>query len=301
MYFIGIDGGGTKTKAVLMDQNGEILDSIETKGTNPKSVPGDEVQARLYNLLDHFYSRFPKANIQAIGAGMAGVYEEHEKSQIKQWLQHDADSPPVYVTNDAEIALAAGAGDNCGIVVISGTGSIVYGITREGKTMRAGGWGPILGDAGSGYDIGLQTLQAVMKSYDGIIQATQLTDLILQQYQLSAITELRDRMYKPHVGKQEIAAFAQICIEAAANEDQAAVQIIQRAADELADAALAVVRRHPRFKQETIVLHGSIFHFSEHFRRHFIKRLKTEHVNRIQLLHRAPACGAALLAAKYAS
>lgn len=272
------------------------MESRVEKGTNPKSVPLAQVKERLFRLLDYFCMHYPSEHIQAIGLGMAGVFHEQEKKHIQHILQDYPVQRPVYITDDAEIAIAAGTGDKYGMVVISGTGSIVYGIAYNGLRFRTGGWGPVLGDFGSGYDIGLKTLQAAMKSYDGVIGPTLLTSLIVKEYGLKTIADLRNIIYTPELGKQSIAAFAKLCIKAAEQEDPTALQIITEVAADLAELTLVLIRKHPDFVQLPIVLHGSIFNHSPLFQNQFIGPIQAKGITNIRLLSCPPAYGASQLA-----
>ena len=93
-----------------------------------------------------------------------------------------------------------------------------------------------MGDEGSGYQIGHSTLKAVMKSYHGILPVTKLTDMIITEYKFEQITDLREYIYQPHIGKTEIASFAKICIQASDQGDQVASSILSDAAKELVES-----------------------------------------------------------------
>lgn len=166
--------------------------------------------------------------------GMAGVdtHEDRERVTfaIRSYFEQTGVEAKLLVTNDAEIALMATLDRSFGVLAIAGTGSIVFGRTPDGDCYRVGGWGHLLGDEGSGYRIGLDTLHAVMRSYDGIDPPTAMTPMIEQAYGWERIVELRRYIYQPHIKKQDVAAFARYAIEAAAAGDPPARRLIERSA-----------------------------------------------------------------------
>ncbi|MBP1993146.1 N-acetylglucosamine kinase [Paenibacillus eucommiae] len=239
---------------------------------------------------------------QGICLGLAGITLEQEKLLVQQHIRQyyairGVHALPVRVTNDAEIALMAGLGDNKGIIAIAGTGAIVYGITPAGHTYRAGGWGHILGDKGSGYEIGLQALQTVMFSYDGVRPPTALTELILDKYGLSSPLELRTYIYQSHIQKKHIAEFAELCIQASEAGDPAAQGIITNEATELAGLTAAIYAKDEWFVNSPVAVTGSIFKYSRLFRDTYKEQLGSVWTQpNVTLSEQKPSYGAAMLA-----
>lgn len=264
-YVIGIDGGGTKTEAVAMDSNGQQIDHYVGGATNPHAVGFEQGKQHLTVILDDLMDR-QSLPCAAVCLGISGVDQPHERQMFESFLQqyanHRQASFCYYLTNDAEIALMTAFERPHGIVAISGTGSIIYGITPDNRKYRVGGWGHLLGDEGSGYQIGLQTLQAVMKSYDGVYPQTLLTDLVVRKCALATINDLKSYIYRPVITKQEIAQFASLCIEAAEQNDTVAARIIAGAATELASLTLTLRNKNTSFEHASIALIGSVFHHS---------------------------------------
>lgn len=267
-YVLGFDGGGTKTELAAVNlQGGELL-TLRGGASNQTAVTFGAAMARLARLLDEV--PLDPLRCRGICLGLAGIYTEEEQRRVQDYLldyfRSSGKRPvPVYVTNDAEIALAAGLGVGEGIIAIAGTGAIVYGFSPSGIRYRAGGWGHILGDKGSGYEIGLSTLQAVMLSFDGAQPPTALTEPVLRLGGVGSPAELRSIVYDPHFTKQHIAGYARACIEAAEAGDDAAVRIIRQAAADLAGLAGAVCRREEWFAGARIAAAGSIFTHSPMF------------------------------------
>lgn len=302
-YVIGIDGGGTKTEALLVAEDGREWGGLTAESTNPHAVTFEQAARNMAGLLDRALSvpGTEKLECAALCLGLAGVDTAGERERFLAFLEaYRAErglSFPIYLNNDAQIALMATLGDDRGIVVISGTGSIAYGLTEDRRAFRVGGWGPLLGDEGSGYDIGVRTLRAAMRSYDGIEAPTALASMIVERYGFSAITDLRHFVYKPHVKKHDIAKFAELCIRADEAGDPTAGSILEAAARELTVSAAALVRKDPWFASCDLVTTGSIFTHSKRFSAAFrdgLSRLAPK--VRIHPSAREPAYGAANLA-----
>jgi N-acetylglucosamine kinase-like BadF-type ATPase len=147
------------------------------------------------------------------------------------------------VVNDALVALVAGAGDQPGVVIVAGTGSIAYGRNADGQAARSGGWGYLLGDEGGGFWIGRAALSAVVRQFDGRGPATQLTDLVLAQMKLGSPTELIYEIYERDIYRHTIAALAPLVQRAMDGGDAVAAEILKRAGAELGSVAASVISR----------------------------------------------------------
>ncbi|MDF2722930.1 MAG: hypothetical protein K0Q59_2605 [Paenibacillus sp.] len=280
-HIIGFDGGGTKTEAVLADQTGTEAVSLIGSSTNVKAVGLSNALDVISHLLDEFYNKHSLLAEDCIGVclGLAGTEQSSERSAFAEHVRkyyHARGHSDVFVrvTNDAEIALAATYEENHGVIAISGTGAIVFGLTPSGAYFRTGGWGHLLGDKGSGYEIGLQALQAVMLSYDGVLAPTSLTELILNKLNLSSPPELRTTFYEPHIEKKHIADVAESCLQAAARDDTVALDIVTRAAQDLAALTAALRRKDASFAEAPQGVTGSIFKNSPLFRTLYSERLQ---------------------------
>lgn len=304
-YVLGFDGGGTKTAMIALDLQGNIVARQDGGASNPNAVSFEVAVQNLADLLNYAFEReqLQPSLCKGICFGIAGVELVNEQARMKQALeaiiQQYHMNIPIFITNDAEIALMAGLDQNSGIIAISGTGAIVYGYTPDRKRARAGGWGHILGDKGSGYEIGLQTLQTVMRSYDGVQPPTQLTPLILEKHGLPSPDQLRTYIYQPFITKQHIADHAELCIRAAQDGDEAARRIIMDAAADLANLTLAVIAQDEWFQQSPIAITGSIFKHSPLFMHTYKERLDANAKRTsIVLTEQPPSYGAAKLALK---
>ena len=302
-YVIGIDGGGTKTEALVLSEDGRVRNGFTGGAANPRAVTFETASQNIAQLLDQVFAEpeLEPNSCTAVCLGLAGVDSPDERMQMRQFIENYRNERglpfAIQITNDAQIALTASLGSDCGIIVISGTGSIAYGWTPEGKAYRTGGWGHLLGDEGSGYDIGSSVLKAVMHAYDGLNPPTALTGMIMDAYGFGAITDLKSYIYAPHIQKSDIAKFAEFAIRAAEDRDETAERIIRQAAEKLAETAAALVRKDSWFATCDLVTSGSIFAHSDLFAKTFAERLKPLAPGiRLQPSSRKPAYGAALMA-----
>src|SRR5690606_34967862 len=151
---MGIDGGATKTIAVVVDKHREMCGRSQSGPTNWNSVGLEKARDNLRQAIRGALAKAGRKpdEINAVCVGASGVDRPHDRAQLAGWLRELFPSTMLAVHNDAVIALASGTGgDVYGVVLISGTGMIVYGFDRMGHRQRAGGWGALLGDPGSGY------------------------------------------------------------------------------------------------------------------------------------------------------
>ena len=254
-YVLGIDGGGSKTVCVLMDDLCEVLGRGEAGPSNYQSIG---IEATLQSIQSAIHNAVEIAiitntvKIDAICLGLAGVGRATDIEVVKalvQDLQNNKYLPinwalqpaNIVICNDALIALVGGIGQPVGIVVAVGTGSIVFGRNHQGHTKRVGGWGYILGDEGSAYKIAIAGMNAALKSDDGREMSTSLIEGFKQHLDLESIEDLIEVIYRREWGVKQIAALAPVVDFAAASGDIVANSIIDDAVKELVKATSTVI------------------------------------------------------------
>jgi N-acetylglucosamine kinase-like BadF-type ATPase len=296
-YVIGVDAGGTKTVCLLADRDGRVLAESRGGGANLRAHGDVEVERVLRHVLDAVLGgrSDPPA---AIAVGMAGVDRADEAETVRAALRRIVSAPRVLVTNDALLALVAGIGHDPGVVLIAGTGSIAYGRNARDEAARAGGWGYILGDEGSGYWIGRHALRAVMRESDGRGQATALTPLVLAHFGIARAQDLVHAVYEGPLRPSEIAAVAAAVQEAAAGGDELALQVLAVGARELAGSARAVIARLGlRDEPFDVVLAGGVMQAMPSLAAEVAVQLQAVAARcRVLRLEREPAHGAVALA-----
>ncbi len=242
---LGLDGGGSKTLALLAGADGSVLGRGIAGASNYQNIGEIAAWAALDAAIAAAFAdaALAPSAVAAVGLGLAGVDRPEDRALFEGWAAGRFGGAPVVIANDAELVLAAGTPDGWGIALISGTGSIVFGRSPQGEMARAGGWGHILGDEGSGYAIGVEALRAVMRAFDGRGPATALTDAVLAHWSLKTPPDLVGRVYRESGGTAEIATLAALVDGAAGDGDAVAVDILRAAGRELAITVQAVARR----------------------------------------------------------
>ncbi len=204
----------------------------------------------------------------------------------------------VLVVNDALIGLVAGARDEPGIAINAGTGSIVYGRNADFDAARAGGWGHMIGDEGSGYWIGREALSAVMRAADGRGPGTGLTAEMLAHFDVGDVPRLPRLVYDREQPRAAVAAVGPIVQRLREQGDAVATRILERAADELVLAAQSVAENlSMRGDEFTFCLAGGVFRVVPWLADELPRRLvEVAPRSQVRVLDEEPATGAVWLA-----
>jgi N-acetylglucosamine kinase-like BadF-type ATPase len=242
--FLGIDGGGTKTVAVLLDENSQEIARAVSGSSNVHSVGPAVAETSLGDAIERVLSAtgLTAADVAAIGLGIAGAARAEDQQLVRALLARIAPFRNVIVTHDAEAALVGGIGRRYGVVLIAGTGAIAYGVNADGESRRADGWGYLLGDEGSAHWIGLEGLRAVVRAHDGRGQVTALTEALLSHLCLPNADALVTRVYADDFGVPQLAALASLVSAVAGSGDLVAQAIQREAGQRLGETVCAVVR-----------------------------------------------------------
>lgn len=299
-YVIGIDGGGTKTALKLADKNESVILTMEGGPCNINSMGKEAVLNMLKELLNDtlIKAQLSLEDIETICIGTAGVDRPSDKAIMEEIIRSTGFKGKTIITNDAVTALYGGVGGAEGVILISGTGSICYGRNTNAETKRAGGWGHIIGDEGSGYYIGINAINRIAKAFDGIEESTLMTDLILNHLKLRNATELIDYVYRSGAGKSEIASLAKLVDEAYKQGDIAAEEILEKAAYELFLISKAVLDGlNLNNKKTVLAVNGSVIEKNQRISSEF-KRLMSKNYPLVEVVNMKndAAYGAVLMA-----
>ncbi len=297
MHVIGIDAGATKTVCLVADERGRVLGEARGSGANLAVNEEFGVEKVLHAVMDEA-SRGVQEPPAAVCLGMAGVDRPEDGRMARTIMRRLGYRSRVLVVNDALLALVAGVGLEPGIVVISGTGAIVYGRNARNQAARAGGWGHLLDDEGSGYWIGINALKAVMREADGRGPATDLTPRVLGHFGVAAASDLVHVVYYRNLSRQEIAALSGLVQQSRDAGDAVACEILEAAASELARSAESVTRRlELEGEAFSYVLAGGVFRGVPWLARTLTDRLPAFASRSVVLtLQDEPALGAVRLA-----
>jgi N-acetylglucosamine kinase-like BadF-type ATPase len=297
MYVLGIDAGGTKTVCQLADGAGTVLAEARRGGANLQASGELEVEKILHEVMEEALADHDVIP-SAICLGIAGVDRPDDARVVRGIMKRIGYKARCLVVNDALVALEAGAPEQPAVVVIAGTGSISYGRNERNEAARAGGWGYVLGDEGSGYWIGRAALRAVLREADRRGEATQLTTLLLDYYGVARAQDLIHQVYAATLRPSAIASLAQFVMKAFIQGDSVAIGILRSAADQLESFALSVARRLDMVGTAfPFVLSGGMFRAVPWLEEELARRLPlASPYSRTLRLDVEPACGAVRLA-----
>ena len=236
-YLIGFDCGATKTDCALADINGNILYTTSGGAAN-LLVSGTEGSSKIImsllndciRKLNTDYSEIAQIVIGAAGAGRKKDAEKLESSLYEIFSMSAIKIKSLKVVSDAQIALEGAFPNKAGCILIAGTGSIIYGKDEKRNIHRAGGFGRLIGDEGSGFSIGRKGLHAAAKYFDDRGDETIIVKLIEEKYSIKTSDELITKVYKENF---DIASIAEAVLIAANNEDQIAHHILLEGSEEL--------------------------------------------------------------------
>ena len=241
-YFVGVDGGGTKTALVAATADGRVISSAVCGPLNYNFIGHD---AALENLVEGIsLLDLPKGSIAAVGIGDPSIDDESESPMAQEFATRAATllEAPVYVRSDAYMTLfALTGGKNAGVLIISGTGSMTIGEDDAGEISVVGGWGRLTGDEGSGYYIGREGICAALRAADGVAPKTALTDAALAHFGVCAPRDLISVFYGED--EPDVAAFSRCVAECAAQGDKVSKDILIDAAAHLSRYASVLLEK----------------------------------------------------------
>lgn len=294
-YVIGIDGGGSTIRLVLLNRERQIIAEHTGPTVNPSVVGREESASRIQSALRSLIADagIALAQIVAVGAGVAGASPAHSGAWLQGVIALVLPDAKITVSADYEIALVGAVGKRQGVLVLSGTGSLAYGVNVAGESALVGGWGYLIGDEGSGYWFGASALRAVVQSADGRGPETALTPLILQALDVQKPLEIIPWLYHAGVSRtREVASLVPMLLEAAQTGDNVAGEIVEMGAHALAYSAQTVIQRLDITTPE-YAFAGSILTTDNAISRSVCRQLNLSHSPRPQY---PPVIGAALLA-----
>ncbi len=260
--FLGVDGGGTKTLVVLLDEENNVVSEGLSGASNPLRVGIETAVANISEATNKACDKIGRNPIEIVSAacGLAGVRRTDLRMRVRERIRQKLGIKLIEVVTDAEIALYGATKDKAGLIVIAGTGSICLGRNEKGEKAMAGGWGPLAGDEGSGAGIARRALQAIAKASDGRGEQTKLSHKAMRYFRAGKSEDILVAIYAPQIDNIKIAGFAKFVVEAAIEGDRVAQEILSEAGRELGMAANAVIRRLKLEKKKfSIAKIGSIF------------------------------------------
>ena len=230
-YFLALDAGGTKTECWLADDE-RVLAKVSGRTVKLMSVGAEEATTRLRELVQRaaLAADVPLNAITRTCMGLAGI----KTAGVRAWAEETLGglvSGEVLIVGDEVIALQAAFGDGPGVLVIAGTGSNIIGRCSDGTRTSAGGWGPVLGDEGSGHWIGLEAIRSSLRALDRG-ESTGLLGEICSAWEVDGLGGLNAKASRSP--RPDFAVLAEVVADCAERGDAVAVSVLQRAGEDLA-------------------------------------------------------------------
>ena len=242
---VAVDGGGTRTRAAVADLEGRVLARGFGPSSNLQDLGLEAVGKALTTAVEGALLQVPGAawkgegsawqsgRIAAACFGLAGVDTREDEARLSQWLRDQGMAARFSILNDSELVLACGTPEGVGVALISGTGSICLGRAADGRTARVGGWGPLMGDEGSGYQLALRALRLATQTADGRAEAPTLLRAALTHWSVPDAFALMQQIYAPATSPADIAGFATSVLDLGARGDAAATPLVGEVAHDL--------------------------------------------------------------------
>jgi len=241
---VGFDGGATKTKAVVATLDGEVLSSGDGGPSNYHVVGIDGAKRSILEAFKAASSRIAEPLVIEVAvAGLAGLDCKRDGRVLNEELPKIGIAKRLVVVHDSQNALYGATGGEAGVIVIAGTGSVAAGTDGAGNTVRVGGWGNVLDDVGSGYEMGRKALTAALYTFDGRLQKTVLVTKLKEALGVESIDDIITRVYGEKMSVTEIAALAPLVTEAAKEGDAVASTIVEEAVDGISTLVKTVILR----------------------------------------------------------
>jgi len=300
-YFMGIDGGGSTLRLVITDAELNEIATYQGTTANPnligQAAASSHIQSAIHEILTT--TKLSASDIRAVGVGIAGASNSHSETWLISVISPVLPQTIIIPSSDLEIALVGALGQHHGILVLSGTGSAVFGVSSTGQTLQLGGWGYLLGDEGSGYWIGLQALKRIIQDneeyYDEFVhyENSTLNHIILDHLNLSKPRDLIHWLYRsdePPVTR--IASITRLIVDEANRGNWDAINLLQSASIHLA-GKVDLMKRRLGYTDAPIAFAGGLLDNDN--------RLSRDLTDRLGLAYRPiakhpPVIGGALLA-----
>ena len=269
--FIGIDGGGTHSTAVAATPDGQVVAVAREGCLNFYNIGVDPVRLRLENMVRSL-CRQAGMPFDSVCVGMSALDARADEETLAQFTGGFFSPGQLDLQSDAYIALMGFTRGQPGMIVICGTGSMLLLLDEKGNQHISGGWGYLLGDAGSGYTLAREALLCIIDEYEGLGKKTVLTQCALEYFAVESPRQIIDKVYAPGFTPDQLAGFARHVLREAENGDSVAASVLNHAMPKLAAQAAQLLQKSPNVNQ--VGLYGGIFAHSQAARDCFTATLK---------------------------
>ena len=286
-YYLGVDGGGTKTTAAVSDEKGNIICTAVGKTINYYSNPYETAKRNFKELIDEIGIY----DYESVCIGMSALSEQTDEATALRFTDGILTAAKTVMTSDIEIALSAADFRGARAVLICGTGSMAAAVDENGGIVHSGGWGYLLGDEGSGYCVALNAVKKILRYLDDGKDDI-LIDDFRQFFGVETDEDILEKFYNPPIQRDELAAFCKSVFESLRKGSKLAAEVIGHEADEAALLSESILSKLP--EGSPLFLFGGLFEHNPEYREMLNERLKIN----AELLPYPPVIGAVISAAE---
>ncbi|WP_308637597.1 BadF/BadG/BcrA/BcrD ATPase family protein [Paenibacillus silvisoli] len=291
--FLGIDGGGTRTTAIVSDDSGRILAKAVGHSINYYSVGMDQARANCAAIMEQLRDQYGFMAFDSAVIGMSALDREASEEETLAFASSVIQASSIYMHSDSYVALMACTQGNPGGLIISGTGSMGIAMQANGELSVVGGWGYLLGDQGSAHDIAMNGIKAAIAGYEQLGEETYLSQYVLHYFAIHHMRELIDVYYSPGVERQLVAGFATEVAKCAEQGDPVAKRIIDQAIHDLEKHAEMLVKKLGNYEGARIGVYGGVFQHNRYIYEQLKRNIETRHAHvEVGLLSHPPEIGA---------
>jgi len=243
-YVVGVDGGATKTVALIGTEDGMVLGRGRSGSSNYHNVGSTAASIAIEEAVTEARRQagVGTGSIEVAAVALAGVDSSRDEARALRFLRNIKIARRTVMVHDSLAYLRAATHGRPGIIVNSGTGSVAAGINKAGNYARAGGWGYLVDDEGSAYDIGMKAVRSAIRMIDGRAPKTKLTPILKRRFKVKRLEDALSTIYSGQLGVDGIAALSPL-VSASAATDKVSREILRKAGVSLAELACAVAKR----------------------------------------------------------
>lgn len=257
MYYLGVDGGGTKTTAILASADGNTIRTIKAGAANIVVLGGDNLRILLKKIVFELLEGVSVAEIAWATCAFAGAGRPQEK-KLANAVISEIGIENFSLLTDGELLYYAFFGEDRGVLVAAGTGSICIVMDRNRQLRQIGGWGYLLGDEGSGFEIGKNAVREVLRELESDEPTSPFSQKLINFYQVGSKLDLVSSVYTASNKQKHVAASAKFVCDLASSGDSTAQQIVEAAADGLLKFVLSAITKLDAKPPYKLALAGGI-------------------------------------------
>lgn len=290
-YYLGIDGGGTKTTASVCDGDGKIIYTTVGKTLNFRSVSMAEVRKNLASLMEDICKKIGNTVFESVFIGCSALDDEADAEAVEELCGGIVNGKKIRMNSDVYVALFSG---DCTVprgVVICGTGSMAVGMDCRKKITVKGGWGHIIGDGGSAYSIAVNALSRAAVMFDNNEKDSLLVKAAQAFFKTDSLRKIIDTVYDESTSKDKLADFAKSVSLLCEKGDKTSREILSEECNKILKTAFSLAKETDGC--EILYLYGGVFQNNEFFKNLFIERFSEKYPNiKVNMLSVTPAEGA---------